>query len=138
MKSYPQLVLHTDGASKGNPGRSGIGVVVKTPQGEVIETIAEYIGEATNNIAEYRALIKGLEQAEKLGAKDIEVYSDSQLMVRQMLGEYQLKNGELKALAAEAHRLLKSFKRWSLKDVPREMNGQADKLASSAIPSKPL
>ncbi len=136
MKNYPILIFHIDGASKGNPGRSGIGVVVKTPEGEIIETIAEYIGEATNNMAEYQALLKALDQAKKLGAQEIKVFSDSQLMVRQVKGQYQVKDAKLKILVAEVHQQLKHFKQWDLHDVPREQNAHADELASSVIPEK--
>lgn len=136
MKRYPHLIFHVDGASKGNPGPASIGVVVKTPDGEVIETLAESIGVATNNVAEYRALLKALEQAKKLGAQEIHVYSDSQLMVRQIHGRYQIKDAGLKPLAIEVKKRLENFEKWALEDVPREQNAHADKLASSVTPKR--
>lgn len=124
-----EAVLHCDGASKGNPGPAGIGMVLETADGREVLAWGRAIGKATNNVAEYRALIAGLQQALELGVRRITVQSDSQLMVRQINGQYKVKNAGLQPLHAEAKSLLKRFDEWSIQHVPREENAHADSLA---------
>ena len=130
-----RAVIHTDGASSGNPGPSGVGAVVKF-KGKT-HKIAEPIGIATNNIAEYTSLLKALELALELGAREAEVYMDSELVVRQMKGQYKVKNEGLKPLYKRAHKLSSKFKEFSISHVPREENKEADRLSKKAL-EKPM
>ncbi|HEY8552663.1 MAG TPA: tRNA (adenine(22)-N(1))-methyltransferase TrmK, partial [Thermaerobacter sp.] len=125
--------LHTDGAARGNPGPAGIGVVLIDPDGQVAERVARYIGTATNNVAEYRALIAGLERALAYGARRLEVYSDSELMVRQLNGEYRVKHEGLKPLYRQVRELVERFDAVRFIHVPRERNRDADRLANQGI-----
>ncbi len=125
--------LYTDGAARGNPGPAGAGAVLCEADGRIIEELSEYLGETTNNVAEYRALLLGLNKAIHLGADEIEVLADSELMVRQLLGKYRVKNEGLKPLFQEAVRLLKKFRKYSIKHIDREMNSDADRMANRAI-----
>ncbi len=124
-------MLFTDGASSGNPGEAGIGVILTTKDRRV--EISEYIGNTTNNVAEYMALIRGLEKAKKLGIEKVDIFLDSELLVKQINGEYNVKNESLRSLYGKAISLLKSFCSYSIKHIPREKNAEADKLAKSAI-----
>lgn len=124
-------VLHCDGASSGNPGAAGIGVVIQA--GISTFEISEYIGTATNNIAEYSALIKGLSKARELGIDELDIFLDSELIVRQINGSYKVKNEKLKPFHEKAVKLLVSFQSYSIKHVPREQNKEADKLAKEAV-----
>ncbi len=124
-----EAVLRCDGASKGNPGPAGIGMVLETPDGREVMAWGESIGRATNNVAEYRALIAGLRQALELGARSVTVLSDSQLMVRQIQGSYRVKSAGLQPLHAEATALLKRFDDYTVRHVRREENARADSLA---------
>ena len=124
--------INSDGASSGNPGPSGIGVVIKC-DGETVKTVSEAIGETTNNVAEYRALIRGLAEAGALGAEHIRLRTDSQLVFFQLKGDYAVRHPNMKPLHEEALGLLKSFKRVEFKVVPREENKEADRLATSAL-----
>jgi len=131
--THTELVLNTDGGARGNPGPAGIGVVIRNPEGRVVAEHKEYIGEATNNVAEYRALLKGLTEVEKLGAGEVRVNMDSELIVRQMEGKYKIKEPTLQKLAAEAFGLIKNFKRVTFTHVRRELNKEADLLVNQAI-----
>src|SRR5881396_3260430 len=117
-----KLVVHVDGGARGNPGPAAAGVVVSTPDGEVLEEIGQVIGVATNNVAEYRGLLHGLERARVLGATEVEVVNDSELVARQVAGEYKVKQEHLRPLHAEALAALAGFERWSIRSVPRERN----------------
>lgn len=127
------LTIRTDGASRGNPGEAGIGVLVTDETGRIVKKIARYIGRATNNQAEYEALLAGLEAAHESGAEGISVLSDSELLVRQINGVYRVKNPELKVMHAKAVSIMKGFRRVSVKYVPREQNAHADAFANEAI-----
>ena len=127
------LVLRVDGASKGNPGEAGYGVVVQTPEGETVGEIAESIGVATNNVAEYRAFIRGLEEAKALGATQVRIFSDSELAVRQVNGIYKVKDQGLAKLHRQVKELLKEFRDWKVDHVPREQNTRADALAGMGV-----
>ena len=128
-----KAVLHTDGGARGNPGPAGIGAVLKNDSGEVVGEIAESIGDATNNIAEYSALIAGLELALTKDVTELDVYMDSQLLVSQLKGEWKIKNDRLRHLAVKARSLLGRFERYTLNHVPREENSDADKLANQGM-----
>jgi len=129
-----KLIVHIDGGSKGNPGPAAAGVVIRTADdGTIIHSAGGYIGEATNNVAEYHGLLEGLRRSERLGADEVEIFSDSELLVRQMNGEYRVKNDKLIPLFEEACRLTDDFTRFSVAHVPREKNTEADKLAGRAI-----
>ena len=132
-----KLTIFTDGASRGNPGAAGIGVVISDPEGNVLSEISEYIGETTNNVAEYTALIKGLEKSIELNADEVEISTDSELMARQITGVYKVKAGHLKDLHTKAISLLGCFRRVSISHVMREENRLADKLASQGASRKP-
>jgi ribonuclease HI len=127
------LSIRTDGASRGNPGPSGIGVVIESQGADPPLEFCAYIGETTNNVAEYRALLLGLCEAEKLSPGAVTVLSDSELMVRQLNGEYKVKSAHLKPLFLEAVRRLRRFPSARILHVGREENGRADLLANRAI-----
>jgi ribonuclease HI len=131
-----EIIVYTDGASRGNPGPAGIGVMLCTRSGEIVGEIAEYIGETTNNVAEYRAVIRGLEEAKALRAERVVVATDSQLLVRQILGQYKVKNEGLKPLFDQVNRLRKQFIRSDFIHIPRERNARADALSKKG--SNPL
>ena len=128
-----KLIVNVDGGARGNPGPAAIGVVVRDAGGEILSTISEKIGEATNNVAEYRALIAGIERARELGADRIELLGDSELVIRQVRGEYKVKNAGIKPLHAEAIESLRGFDEWSLNHVRREQNAEADALVNDAL-----
>jgi ribonuclease HI len=125
--------VHIDGAARGNPGPAGVGVLVIGPDGQEVERINRSIGEATNNVAEYRALLLALERAQALGWTDLEVYSDSELLVRQLQGRYQVRHAVLRELYAMARERIGTVRRFTIQHVPREQNAEADALANRAI-----
>jgi ribonuclease HI len=130
-----KLILNTDGGARGNPGPAGIGVVIADEQEKIIAVYKKYIGEATNNVAEYKALILALTQALALTPppSTLLIRMDSELIVRQMQGRYKIKDERLKLLGAEALKLIGQFKNVTFSHVPREQNKQADKLVNEAI-----
>jgi ribonuclease HI len=128
-----RLLIHVDGGARGNPGPAAIGVVVSTPEGDVIDEVAERIGVATNNVAEYRGLLRGLERARALGAAEVEIVNDSELVARQLTGAYKVKHAAMKPLHAEAMAALRGFDRWSIRSVPRAQNARADELVNRAL-----
>lgn len=128
-----KLTIYTDGASKGNPGDAGIGVVITDEDGSLLCEIGEYIGNATNNVAEYSALIRGLEEALRLGAIAVELSTDSELMARQLAGVYKVKSPNIKPLFDKAVSLLRSFARITITHVVREYNKRADELANEGV-----
>ncbi len=129
-----KLVVHTDGAARGNPGPAGIGVALYRPgEDDPIAVIAEGIGTATNNVAEYKALLRGLSEALLRGADEVEVRTDSELMARQISGRYKVASPQLIPLHAEARRLLARFARAAVIHVPRKQNALADKLANQGM-----
>lgn len=131
-------ILFTDAGARGNPGPAGIGVVLKDESGDVIGEIAEGIGVTTNNVAEYKALIAGLELARSKGVTEIEVFMDSKLVVFQVKGEWKIKNNALRPLAVRARKLIDEFDRWTLSHVGRAENADADKLANQGMDSAQL
>jgi len=129
----PALRLHVDGASRGNPGEAGFGVHVTGPDGTEVASLYGYLGRATNNVAEYQALLHGLRFALGRGTSLVEVYSDSELLVRQIEGRYRVKNPGLRPLHREAMSLLARFETARVAHVPREENREADALANRAV-----
>jgi ribonuclease HI len=129
----PRLVVNVDGGARGNPGPAAIGAVVRDADGAVLEERGERIGNATNNVAEYRALLLGIERAAALGASEVELVGDSELIVRQVKGEYKVKDKTLRDLHARATRALAPFERWSIRHVPRAENADADRLVNEAL-----
>lgn len=128
-----KLLLYTDGGSRGNPGPSGIGVIILDSKRKKIKESSKYIGETTNNVAEYSALVCGLEEAASLGADEIVVYMDSELLAKQLNGEYRVKDENIKALFEKALGILKNFSSFEIKHIAREKNKEADKLVNKAI-----
>lgn len=126
------LELFVDGACSGNPGIAAVGVVIRQGK-KTIKTISKFIGQATNNIAEYTALIYGLQEALILRAEKIQINTDSELLYHQVRGDYKIKNPNLKFLHALVQHLLTGFKKADIKHIPREKNHEADKLAVKAI-----
>jgi len=131
-----KLIIHTDGASRGNPGQAGCGFVIKNSEGQTVLARGCYIGKTTNNIAEYTALQKALDAAIELGADEIEIFSDSELMVKQITGQYRVKNANIKPLYSACMELLNQFDSWKIQHVYRSENARADALANKAIDAK--
>jgi ribonuclease H / adenosylcobalamin/alpha-ribazole phosphatase len=127
------VVIWTDGGARGNPGPAGYGAVVTTPSGEVLAEVAEGIGWATNNVAEYRGVIAGLRRAKELGARRVRVRADSLLVVNQQKGLWKVKHADLKPLSEETARLARQFDRVTWEHVPRGRNRRADALANQAM-----
>lgn len=125
--------MNVDGGARGNPGPSAIGVVVRDESGGVLLARGERIGDATNNVAEYRALITGIALAREMGANSVELIGDSELVVKQVRGEYKVKNAGIKPLHAEAKAALADFDEWTINHVRREMNAEADQLVNDAL-----
>ncbi|MBT3363819.1 MAG: ribonuclease HI family protein [Chloroflexi bacterium] len=136
MASKKAFYLNTDGGARPNPGPASIGVAIASVDGSYTKEISRYIGEATNNQAEYKALVIGLEELLEIGATDVTVRMDSQLIVRQISGQYRVKNQDLKPFYNEAQSLLKKFASASVMYVPREQNKLADALATKAIENR--
>jgi ribonuclease HI len=126
-------VLWTDGAARGNPGPAGIGAILKSPSGEVLYTGSEFLGHTTNNVAEYKAVLLGLAGALAKGIDRIEVRADSELLIKQLKGEYRVKSPGLRPLFEEARRLISRFSSVKLTHIRRELNGEADRLANQGI-----
>lgn len=133
MNRISHLIIYSDGAARGNPGPAGAGAVLSSRDGTPVATISKYLGEMTNNQAEYQALKLALEEALKLGAASISIKADSELMVRQLNGEYKVKNHSIKVVFREISAMLSKFESWSVHHVPREQNSAADELANQAI-----
>lgn len=128
-----ELIAYIDGGSRGNPGPAGYGVVIQDARGRTLEAIAEHIGEATNNVAEYRALLAALDYAVGKRARRLKIFCDSELVVRQMLGRYRVQSLDLKPLHARARQLAGGLERFAIEHIPRERNALADRLANQAM-----
>jgi len=131
--TYLRLRLYSDGAARGNPGPAGAGAVLVEPSGQVVDKLGKFLGRQTNNYAEYQGLLMGLKRARELGVSEVEVFADSELMIRQLGGRYQVKSPSLRPLYEEALQLLNKFERVKLVHVPREMNRAADEMSNRAI-----
>ena len=127
------IKIFSDGGARGNPGPAGIGAVIYNSEGKIIAEVSEYLGIATNNQAEYKALIAALKKAKEMGVKEVECYLDSELVVKQLKREYKVKNKDLAPLFLEIHNLSINFKNISYRHIPREENKAADKLANIAM-----
>ena len=128
-----KLVIYTDGASRGNPGRAAIGAILKDEKGDLVATISRGIGKATNNQAEYQAVIAALEKAIFLGVDSVELNSDSELIVKQIKGQYRVKKETLRPLYEKVMQLKSRFASFKIRHVPRERNWEADKLANATL-----
>ena len=128
-----RLIIYTDGASSGNPGPASIGVVIKDGQGKVISRISQGIGRATNNHAEYQAVIAALDEASRLGARAVDIKSDSELVVKQLNGSYRVRKDSLKPLFRQAMQLKAGFTSCPIHHIPRSQNRRADALANRAL-----
>ena len=133
MTSGSRVTINCDGAARGNPGPAGAGAVVVAEDGTVLAEVAEGLGETTNNVAEYTAVIRGLEEARRLGASEVLLRSDSQLLINQLTGRYRVKAPHLQPLYRQVRDLLGSFDRVDLEHVPRERNVAADALANLGV-----
>ncbi|MEA2297003.1 MAG: ribonuclease [Solirubrobacteraceae bacterium] len=128
-----KVVVHVDGGSRGNPGPAAAAAVISAPDGTVLDEAMQPLGETTNNVAEYRALLLGLERARDLGATEVEVVNDSELVAHQVNGRYKVKHPDLKPLHAAAIELLAGFDHSSMRPVPRAQNAQADALVNQCL-----
>jgi ribonuclease HI len=128
-----KVIIHADGVSRGNPGLAAIGATIKDGRGQLLASVSQRIGRATNNQAEYRALMAALKETVKMGATEASIYLDSELVVRQLSGRYRVKNAALKSLYHEVSRLLSRLSSFSLNHVPRQQNAEADRLANNAL-----
>jgi ribonuclease HI len=127
------IIIHTDGAARGNPGPAAIGVTLHDGEGTLLATVSERLGVATNNVAEYRAVIAGLQKAIQLGAREVKLVSDSELVVRQIKGRYKVKNAALRLLYSEVVKLAGKLDKFTARSVPRGRNAAADGLANKAL-----
>jgi ribonuclease HI len=128
-----KVVIHVDGGSRGTPGPAAGAAIVSSPDGELLDQAAELLGVATNNVAEYRGLLLGLQRARELGATEVELINDSELVARQLTGAYKVKHPDMRPLHSQAVAALGAFDRWSIRSVPREQNAQADALVNAAL-----
>jgi ribonuclease HI len=128
-----KLVVHVDGGSRGNPGPAAAASVVSSPTGEVLDEASELLGTVTNNVAEYRALLLGLARARSLGASEVEVVNDSELIAKQVRGTYKVKHAAMRPLHSQALAALREFDAWKIRTVPRAQNADADALVNAAL-----
>ncbi len=128
-----ELIIYSDGGARGNPGPAAIGVVISDNSGKELKAIKEYIGEGTNNQAEYKALLRGLNEAQSMQAEKVVCYLDSELVVKQLNGKYKIKEPGLQVIAAEVLKLFSKFKSIEFKHVPRAENARADQLVNEAL-----
>jgi ribonuclease HI len=136
VQPHRKVRVASDGAARGNPGPAGAGAVLWDEQGRVLERLGKYLGRQTNNVAEYQALLLGVRRAQELGAEELEVVADSELMIRQLSGSYQVRAPALRELHSEALSLLKAFRKVKLVHVPRAQNAEADEMSNRAIDEK--
>jgi ribonuclease HI len=128
-----KLIAHVDGGARGNPGPAAAACVLSTPAGDVVDEQAQLLGKVTNNVAEYRALLLGLARARELGATEIEVIGDSELIAKQVKGLYKVKHPSMRPLYMEAMEAFRGFEKWSIRTVPRAQNADADALVNAAL-----
>jgi ribonuclease HI len=130
-----KVVVHVDGGARGNPGPAAAAAVISSPEGDVLDEAHELLGVATNNVAEYRGLLLGLARASALGADEVEVVNDSELVAKQVNGQYKVKHPDMRPLYEQAHQALRAFQRWNIRSVPRAQNAAADALVNQALDS---
>jgi ribonuclease HI len=128
-----KAIVHVDGGARGNPGPGAAACVISTPEGEILGEHSELLGEVTNNVAEYRALLLGLREARELGVTEIEVVNDSELIAKQINGQYKVKHAAMRPLYLDALAALRGFESWSVRTVPRAQNADADALVNQAL-----
>ncbi len=128
-----KVVVNVDGGARGNPGPAAIAAVIQDDGGEVLAEHGERIGRATNNVAEYKALLLGIERAAALGASELELVGDSELVVKQVKGEYKVKDATMRELHGQVREALRGFDQWSIRHVRREHNAEADRLVNEAL-----
>ena len=128
-----KVVVHVDGGARGNPGPAAAAAVLSTPDGDVLDEASEFLGVATNNVAEYRGLLLGLARAKALGASEVEVVNDSELIAKQVNGQYKVKHPSMRPLYLDAMAALREFDSWSIRSVPRAQNADADALVNQAL-----
>ena len=128
-----KLVVHVAGGARGNPGPAAAAAVLSTPEGDVVDEAHEYLGVASNNVAEYRGLLLGLDRAHALGADEVEVVNDSELVAKQVNGLYKVKHPDMRPLHSQALEALRAFRRWKVRSVPRAQNAEADALVNQAL-----
>ncbi len=128
-----KVVVHVDGGARGNPGPAASACVITSPAGDLLGEYAQLIGNATNNVAEYRALLLGVAKARELGASEIEIIGDSELIAKQVTGEYKVKHPAMRPLHLEAMAALRELDSWSIRTVPRAQNAHADALVNAAL-----
>jgi ribonuclease HI len=128
-----KAVVHVDGGARGNPGPAAAAAVISDADGQVLDEAHEFLGVATNNVAEYRGLLLGLQRARELGATDVEVVNDSELVAKQINGQYKVKHPDMKPLHAQAMKALAAFDRWKVRSVPRAQNAAADALVNQTL-----
>ena len=128
-----KVVVHVDGGARGNPGPAAAAAVLSTPDGDVLDEATEILGTATNNVAEYRGLLLGLARAKALGATEVEVVNDSELVAKQVTGDYKVKHPAMRPLYLEAMAALREFDGWTIRSVPRAENADADALVNQAL-----
>jgi ribonuclease HI len=133
VKEYNKLIVFTDGGSRGNPGPAAIGAVLKDEAGVIVAEISEYIGETTNNQAEYRAVVAAIEKAKALKAEELDFFLDSELVVKQLKREYKVRDKDLAPLFMKIYNAMMGFKKVTFKHVRREFNAEADKLVNEAL-----
>ena len=128
-----KVVVHVDGGARGNPGPAAAAAVLRTPGGDVLDEASEFLGIATNNVAEYRGLLLGLARAKALGATEVDVVNDSELVAKQVNGQYKVKHPAMRPLYLDAMQALREFDSWSIRSVPRAQNAEADALVNQAL-----
>ena len=131
-----RVIVHVDGGARGNPGPAAAAAVVSDPDGQVLDEAAEVLGVATNNVAEYRGLLLGLQRAQQLGATEVDVVNDSELVAKQINGDYKVKHADMKPLHRAAIEVLDGFDRWTVRSVPRAQNAHADALVNQALDAR--
>jgi ribonuclease HI len=128
-----KVIVNVDGGARGNPGPAAAACVVRSPDGQILDEQAQLLGKVTNNVAEYRALLLGLDTAKELGADEVEVIGDSELIAKQVQGLYKVKHPAMRPLYLDAMQALKAFKSWKIRTVPRAQNADADALVNAAL-----
>jgi ribonuclease HI len=128
-----KVIAHVDGGARGNPGPAAAAAVLRSPEGDLLDEATQLLGSVTNNVAEYRALLLGLQRARELGADEVEVIGDSELIAKQVLGIYKVKHPDMRPLHLDAIQALRGFASWSIRTVPRAQNADADALVNAAL-----
>jgi ribonuclease HI len=131
-----KLIVHVDGGARGNPGPAAAACVISSADGEELAEHSELLGKVTNNVAEYRAVLLGIENARRMGADELELIGDSELVAKQLKGLYKVKHPDMRVLYLDAMQALRAFERWSIRTVPRAQNAHADALVNATLDGK--